>query len=75
MENIRVYQLDFTHVAGAKQGFEVAGYECANLVDITSGGKTVTRVDGKCALLNAVRRLLPATAKVTKQLTPPDCAS
>lgn len=75
MENIRVYQLDFTHVAGAKQGFEVAGYECANLVDITSGGKTVTRVDGKCALLNAVRRLLPATAKVTRQQTPPDCAS
>jgi hypothetical protein len=75
MENIQLYQLDFTRVAGAKRGFEVAGYECANLVNITADGKTVTRVDGKCALLTAVRRLLPATAKATKQLTPPDCVS
>jgi hypothetical protein len=73
MENIQLYQVDFTQVAGSKRGFEVAGDQCANLVYITSGGKTVTRVDGKCALLTDVRRLLPATAKATKQLTPPDC--
>jgi hypothetical protein len=73
MENIQLYQVDFIQVAGAKRGFEVAGDQCANLVYITSGGKTVIRVDGKCALLADVRRLLPATAKATKQLTPPDC--
>jgi hypothetical protein len=75
MENIQLYQVDFTDVAGTKRGLQVAGYQCANLVYITSDGKTVTRVDGKCALLADVRRLLPATAKATKQLTPPDCVS
>jgi hypothetical protein len=75
MENIQLYQVNFTYVAGAKRDFQVAGDQCANLVYITSDGKTVTRVDGKCALLTAVRRLLPASAKVTKQLTPPDCVS
>jgi hypothetical protein len=73
MENIQLYQVDFTQVAGAKRGFDVTGYECANLVDITSDGKTVTKVDGNCALLTAVRRLLPATAAATRQLTPPNC--
>jgi hypothetical protein len=73
VENITLYQLDFTPVAGAKRGFTVAGQECANLVYITAGGKTVTKVDGACALLTAVRRLLPATAKATRQLTPPNC--
>jgi hypothetical protein len=75
VENIQLYQLDFTQVAGAKRSFEVAGEQCANLVYITSDGKTVTKVDGKCALLTAVRRLLPATAKATRQLTPPNCDS
>ena len=75
MENIQLYAIDFTHLAGAKRSLRVAGDECANLVSITSDGKTVTRVDGKCALLTAVRRLLPATAKATRQLTPPDCVS
>jgi hypothetical protein len=75
VENAQLYQIDFTDVAGATRGFVLAGYQCANLVDITSDGKTVTWVDGKCALLTAVRRLLPATAAATKQLTPPDCVS
>jgi hypothetical protein len=74
-ENIQLYRIDFTQVAGAKRSFQVAGDQCANLVYITSDGTTVTRVDGKCALLTAVRRLLPATAKATRQLTPPDCVS
>jgi hypothetical protein len=74
-ENIRLYQLDFTQVAGAKHGFDVAGYECANLVGITTNGKTVTKVDGNCALLTAVRRLLPATAVASKQNTPPSCVN
>jgi hypothetical protein len=73
MENIELYQLDFTHLAGAKRGLDVTGYQCANLVYITSNGKTVTKVDGSCTLLTAVRRLLPATAAATKQLTPPSC--
>jgi hypothetical protein len=72
-ENIQLYQLGFTRLAGAKRGFDVAGYECANLVGITTNGTTVTKVDGNCALLAAVRRLLPATAKATKKLTPPSC--
>ena len=75
MENIQLYQLDFTQIAGAKRGLEVAGDQCANLVYITSNGRTVTKVDGNCALLTAVRQLLPATAAATKQLTPPNCVS
>lgn len=73
MENIQLYQIDFTQLAGAKRDFDVTGYQCVNLVDITDGGKTVALADGKCALLSAVRRLLPATAKATKTLTPPRC--
>ena len=72
-ENIQLYQLDFTQIAGAKRDLEVAGDQCANLVYVTSHGKTVTKVDGNCALLTAVRRLLPATAAATRQLTPPNC--
>lgn len=74
-ENIQLYQLDFTQIAGAKRSLKVAGDECANLVYITTNGTTVTKVDGNCALLTAVRRLLPATAKATRQLTPPSCVS
>jgi len=73
MENIQLHQIDFTQMAGAERGFDVTGYQCVNLVDITSGGRTVALADGKCALLSAVRRLLPATAKATKTLTPPNC--
>jgi hypothetical protein len=74
-ENIQLYRIDFTQIAGAKHRLEVAGDQCVNLVYITSNGKTVIKVDGNCALLTAVRRLLPATAKAAKQLTPPNCVS
>ena len=66
-----LYQINFTAVAGAKQGFDVTGYYCGGFVFITSGGKTATRIDRNCALLSAVRRLLPATATATQRLTPP----
>ena len=66
-----LYQLNFTAVAGAKQGFDVTGFYCGGFVFITSGGKTATRIDRSCALLSAVRRLLPATATATQRLTPP----
>ena len=66
-----LYQINFTAVAGAKQGFDVTGYYCGGFVFITSGGKTATRIDRNCALLSAVRRLLPATATATQRMTPP----
>jgi hypothetical protein len=74
MENAQLYQITFTAVAGAKRGFEVVGYQCGGLVDLTSDGKTVTRIDRNCTLLSAVRRLLPATATATQRLIAP-CAS
>jgi hypothetical protein len=74
MENTQLYQITFTAVAGSKRGFDVVGYQCGGLVDLTSDGTTVTRIDRNCTLLSAVRRLLPATATATQRLTAP-CAS
>jgi hypothetical protein len=75
MESVQLYQIDFNHVGGGKQGFDVAGYDCEALVSITSDGKTVTLTDVNCALLSAVRHLLPATAIATQRTTPPPCVS
>jgi hypothetical protein len=73
-EEAQLYQIDFAVVAGAKRGFDAAGYECGGLVVITSDGKTVLRTDRNCTLMSAVRRLLPATATATQRLYAP-CVS
>jgi hypothetical protein len=73
-EEAQLYRIDFAVVAGAKRGFDAAGYECGGLVVITSDGKTVLRTDRNCTLMSAVRRLLPATATATQRLSVP-CVS
>jgi hypothetical protein len=73
-EEAQLYQINFAALAGVKQGSDVMGYQCGGLVVVTSGGKTVTRIDRNCALLAAVRRLLPETATATQRLIAP-CAS
>jgi hypothetical protein len=75
VENPQEYRISFTVDAGAgtRRGFGLTGYECGNLVvEVPSHGLSVERVDRDCALLRAVRRLLPASAIATHSGT---CAS
>jgi hypothetical protein len=68
-ENEQEYHISFNVDAGAgvKQGFGLTGYWCNNLVvETLSHGTTVDRIDRDCALLAAVRRLLPARATATQ---------
>jgi len=67
-ENAQEYHITFSADAGAgvKQGFDLTGYWCNNLVvEVPWRGSTLDRVDRNCALLAAVRRLLPARAIAT----------
>ena len=67
-ENAQEYHITFSADAGAgvKQGFDLTGYWCNNLVvEVPLHGRTEDRVDRDCTLLSAVRRLLPATAIAT----------
>jgi hypothetical protein len=67
-ENPREYRISFTAAAGAGtwRGFGLTGYGCGNLVvEVPSHGRPVERIDRSCALLRAVRRLLPASAIAT----------
>ena len=67
-ENAQEYHITFSADAGAgvKQGFDVTGYQCHNLVvEVPLHGLTEDRIDRDCALLSAVRRLLPARATAT----------
>jgi hypothetical protein len=67
-ENAQEYHITFSAEAGAgvRQGFALTGYWCNNLVvEVPLDGPTVDRIDRDCALLAAVRRLLPAKAIAT----------
>ena len=69
-ENAQEYHITFSADAGAgagvKQGFDLTGYWCNNLVvEVPLHGRTEDRVDRDCTLLSAVRRLLPASAIAT----------
>jgi len=66
MENVLLYNITFT-LAGAHKTIDVAGYACVAAVQVTQGGKTTLRTDNRCALLAAVRKVLPATAVATQQ--------
>jgi hypothetical protein len=71
-ENEQEYRISFTADAGAgvKQGFGLTGYWCNNLVvETLSHDTTRDRIDRDCALLAAVRRLLPARATATQEGT------
>jgi hypothetical protein len=67
-ENAQEYHITFSAEAGAgvRQGFDLTGYWCNNLVvEVPLDGPTVDRIDRDCALLADVRRLLPAKAIAT----------
>jgi hypothetical protein len=67
-ENAQEYHITFSADAGAgvRQGFDLTGYWCNNLVvEVPLHGRTEDRVDRDCTLLSAVRRLLPASAIAT----------
>ena len=67
-ENAQEYHITFSADAGAgvRQGFDLTGYRCNNLVvEVPLHGRTEDRVDRDCTLLSAVRRLLPASAIAT----------
>ena len=67
-ENAQEYHITFSTEAGAavRQGFALTGYWCNNLVvEVPLHGLTEDRIDRDCALLSAVRRLLPAKAIAT----------
>jgi len=62
-KNTQLYRIAFTAGAGTRQRLKVIGYRCGDLVvEVPSRGLTSDRVDRNCALLSAVRRLLPARA-------------
>jgi hypothetical protein len=65
---------DSVQAAQSVDKARLTGYASATVSGGSSGPVSVALV-GKCALLTAVRRLLPATARATKQTTPPDCVS
>jgi hypothetical protein len=66
-ENAQEYHISFTTGAGVRRGFGLTGYWCNNLVvEVLWHGSTQDRIDRNCALLAAVRRLLPARATATR---------
>jgi hypothetical protein len=68
-KNAQEYHISFSADAdaGVGQGFGLTGYWCNNLVvETLSHGPTMDRIDRDCALLTAVRRLLPARATATQ---------
>jgi hypothetical protein len=74
-QNTQVYRIAFTAGAAAKTGLDVTGYGCGYLVvEVPARGRPTDRIDRKCTLLSAVRRLLPATATATQRESA-SCAS
>jgi hypothetical protein len=75
-ENQQEYRIDFSAFSvrhrggGFRTGFELTGYWCDNLVvEVPWHGPAVDRIDRACALLAAVRELLPASAVTTHRWT------
>jgi hypothetical protein len=65
-ENSEIYQIAFTVGTDARQNFELVGYACGSMVVKTpSPGSNGNLIDRNCALLAAVRRVLPAGATAT----------
>jgi hypothetical protein len=65
-ENVLLYNITFT-VSHSRRTIDVAGYACVAAVQVTQDGKTTLRTDSHCALLAAVRTVLPASAATTRQ--------
>jgi hypothetical protein len=66
MENELLYNITFAYTSPHKT-IEVAGYACVSAVQVTEDGKTTLRTDSHCALLAAIRKILPASAVTTRQ--------
>jgi hypothetical protein len=65
-----VYRIAFRAGSVAPSREVVTGYECAAAVTVAVAGKPISwRQDASCALIRAVRHLLPARAKATQSLT------
>jgi hypothetical protein len=69
MENTVLYRVVSTAPADQHQDFNAVGYACDGAVRVTSGGTSATRRDSNCALLLAVRRALPSSARATQTET------
>lgn len=66
----KMYEITFTAGPGTKQSLDVIGFGCVRLVvEIPSDGVPRQLVDRNCALLSAVRRLIPASATATHALS------
>jgi len=75
-ENQQAYRIDFSAFSvrhrggGFRTGFSLTGYWCDNLVvEMPWHGAAVDRIDRACALMAAVRELLPASAIATHRGT------
>jgi len=66
MENVLLYAITFA-LSGSRTTIDVAGYACVAAVQVTEDGKTTLRTDSRCALLAAVRDVLPAGAVMTQR--------
>ncbi len=71
MENAQLYAINFTSATGH---IVVSGYQCDGWVHMAAPGKASEWTDSNCALLYAVRRLLPATATSTQRDPVPICS-
>ncbi len=64
-----MYRIDFSAGLVAHSTALVAGYRCGAAVTVAvAGAKVSWRRDARCALIRAVRRVLPARAKATRSL-------
>ncbi len=62
-----MYRIVFSASAGTQPTQAVEGYACAAVVRVTVPGKAASwRRDANCALIRAVRQVLPHQAKATQ---------
>jgi hypothetical protein len=63
MENALLYTIVFSPSGDATQSYEVTGWVCGQVVEVTEGGTSLPPLhDTQCALIGLVVSLLPATA-------------
>ena len=64
-----MYRIVFGAGSGAQSHEVVEGYECAAAVTVAVAGQAISwRRDAHCALIRAVRHVLPARAMATQRL-------
>lgn len=63
-----MYRIVFGSPSATRSRAVVSGYICSAAVTVTIAGTTSWRRDATCALIRAVRQVLPASAKATQSL-------